>query len=368
MNDLSIVFDQEKINLIKRQILPGASDDELALFINQAQRTGLDPFSRQIYGLMRRVKNNRGEWESKLSVQVSIDGFRLIAERTGSYAGQDGPYWCGDDGLWKDVWLEKLPPKASKVGVYRHGFSKPLYGIALFDEYAQTYYDKSSGQEKLTPLWIKMPTVMIAKCAESLALRKAFPQELSNLYTTEEMGQASNGKDVVETTYESVPAISAPADDVPPPFVVPPKSTNKVIDAVTKDINASLGMYDDDDDDVFDVMAADPDSPLKILKDYVRESSVGLKFTASNKQVNLAGILTRGFWPNQDVRHRILEDLFGYTLTKENAMTLEVAGFLKWLNPEQNITVGPDGKKVWNYTYPVDVEALLALVYEEYQS
>lgn len=162
--------DQETIALIKQSICKGASDLELKLFLEQCKRTGLDALSRQIYSIER---------GGKRTIQISIDGFRLIAERTGKYAGQVGPLWCGEDGVWKDVWISKQAPVAAKVGVLRSDFKEPLWAVA-----------KTSSYDAGTPIWKKMPEVMISKCSEMLALRKAFPQELSGLYGTEEMEQA----------------------------------------------------------------------------------------------------------------------------------------------------------------------------------
>lgn len=157
-----------------------AHDADLAVFFHQCQRTGLDPFARQIYMIER---------QGKQTIQTGIDGFRLIARRavnrSGETLGYEDTLWCDNNGRWTDVWLSKEPPAAAKVTVVRNGDRFPA--VALFSEYAGRKRDGG-----LMQMWATKGSLMIGKCAEALALRKAFPQDLSGLYTADEMAQADN--------------------------------------------------------------------------------------------------------------------------------------------------------------------------------
>lgn len=171
-------FSEDQIRLVKEQIADGLTDGELHLFLEICTRRNLDPFARQIYAIRRRVKQG-GDYVYRMTIQTSIDGFRVIAQRSQQYNGQQ-TIWYDDKGTKHEVWLSEHPPAAAKVRVWRKGIEHPFEGIARFSEYRQI-----EGS-----MWQKMPAGQIAKCAEALALRKAFPEDLSGLYTDDEMGQA----------------------------------------------------------------------------------------------------------------------------------------------------------------------------------
>lgn len=168
----------------------GIKDDvtaaELSGFLHLCQRTGLDPFSRQIYLIGRKDKR---AGRVVYTPQTGIDGYRVVARRAtaqsrGTY-GYEDTLWCDTSGRWRDVWLAEEPPAAAKVTVLRDG--QRYSAVALYREYVQTGWEN-----KPTGMWGKMPASQLAKCAEALALRKAFPHDLAGVYTAEEMGQADN--------------------------------------------------------------------------------------------------------------------------------------------------------------------------------
>ncbi len=185
-------FNQEEMQVVRETIAPGCSDAELLLFAKVCERTGLDPFARQIYALKRKVKDDKGNWVERMNLQTSIDGLRVIAERSDDYRGQRGPEWCGEDGAWQSVWLKETPPAAARVGVLRQGFDEPVWAIALYREYVQKKADGSPSR-----MWQEKPSLMLAKCAEALALRKAFPNDMAGVYTEEEVPAATDGERVM---------------------------------------------------------------------------------------------------------------------------------------------------------------------------
>lgn len=167
----------------------GFTKEQLEQAADVCDTYGLHPIRRQIHFEIRDVRSG-DSYRKAVAQTVTIDGFRSLAEQTGEYEGQTPAQWCGKDGVWRDVWLENEPASAARVGVYRKGFREPLYAVAKWESYSQT-----DRRGQLKGLWEKMPDLMLAKCAEALALRKAFPGVLGGLYTDDEMAQAKKEND-----------------------------------------------------------------------------------------------------------------------------------------------------------------------------
>src|SRR4051794_25424389 len=146
IRDDQVVFDEHQRKALAHIGVQDASNADLAVFFHTCKRTGLDPFARQIYMIKR---------DGKQTMQVGIDGLRLVAqrtvERTGETLGYDDTEWCGPDGAWRDVWLEEGPPTAARVTVVRNGQRFP--NVALFREYVQTYRDRETREIRPTKTW-----------------------------------------------------------------------------------------------------------------------------------------------------------------------------------------------------------------------
>lgn len=172
-------IEPEKLELLRDQIAPGAPDSVLELYFERCRLTGADPFARMFYAQRRNVKEGN-EWKTRWTIETTIDGLRSIAESTGEYDGQSEPTFGYD---------EHGRLRSCAITVYRRGMSRGVTAVAFFSEFAQVNRDGSLG-----PLWEKMPHNQLAKCCEALALRKAFPRQLSGLYTGDEMAQSENAE------------------------------------------------------------------------------------------------------------------------------------------------------------------------------
>jgi len=170
--------------LVRTTIAKDLDKNEFNLFMAVCVAHGLNPILKQIHPV---------KYKGRMVIQIGIDGFRLQAQRSKEYRGQLGPYWCGDDGEWKEVWVSDTPPVAAKVGVYRDtlkdpntGEFLPTWGIAKFSSFAKWFTDKTGGKKYLGEMWANAPDNQLAKCAEAQAIRKAFPAETSSLFIKEE--------------------------------------------------------------------------------------------------------------------------------------------------------------------------------------
>lgn len=152
-------------NLIKDTVAKGATDTELKWFFQVCQARQLNPFTKEIWFIKR---------GGTPTIQVSIDGFRLIANRSGKLAGiKRGAEWRGDKLF---AWAE----------VYRSDWQFPAREEVSLDEY----------RSMNSPLWNTMPEQMLKKCAEAQALRMAFPESLSGIYGNEEMSAAGHQAEI----------------------------------------------------------------------------------------------------------------------------------------------------------------------------
>ena len=210
-------FTPEQVDLIKRTVAKGTSNDELALFLYTAKRTGLDPLVKQIHAVKRWSSADHRE---VMAIQVGIDGFRLIAERTGKYAPGGEPSFVYND---KDGSVVSATAYVKKLA---GGQWHVVAATAHYSEYVQKKKDGG-----ITSMWLK-PHIMLGKCAEALALRRAFPAELSGVYTPDEMAQAANPEPEANEPIKGPEAKKdapkvQPADGVDFDTFIPVSSTSK---------------------------------------------------------------------------------------------------------------------------------------------
>lgn len=250
-------FTPEQRQMIRDTFASGANDAEFAVLMEVARARRLNPITRQVHFVKRWDSQKQREvW----STQISIDGLRAVADRTGEYDGQDEPEFI----------YEEKRLVCAKVRVWRKGIPRAFVGVAHFSEYVQKKKDGTP-----TQFWREKPHVMLAKCAEALGIRKGFPEDTSGLYVPEEMGQADNEIVVAEVidreTGEITKQIAAPT---PTQVVKAPAPTapNQVFDDLKTRFE---GMSTEDDAKVLEGEAKKAAADRKISReDLLRLSGV----------------------------------------------------------------------------------------------
>lgn len=201
----------------------GLKQQDAALLCDRAETLGLDPLTGQIHLLHRKSFDQATRtWKENVSFQVGIEGFRLIAERSGKYDGQDPIIFVvlrNGKEVRTDVVLEGDVPVAAIASVYKKGISRPFTAVAHYKDYVGK---KSDGS--LTAMWQKM-TIMLPKCAEAAAFRKGFPD--LNLGGAYEPAELVNGNDDCDRPMGQTPvACDPPALNAP---VVAPEPADTTV-------------------------------------------------------------------------------------------------------------------------------------------
>jgi hypothetical protein len=174
-------YDEAALRVLHEVKFPGTSLDEFRWIYEQCRSRGINPFSNHVY---HKKQWNDDSRQPEILLLLKLDGFRSAADDTGLFRGTLGPYWCGEDGRWSDVWLSSEFPYAARVGVKREGFPEPIWRTAKWSEFAQYTDDACT---VLVDHWYRMPAHMLGVRAEVIAFRAAFPEKLGGVYLPDEL-------------------------------------------------------------------------------------------------------------------------------------------------------------------------------------
>jgi phage recombination protein Bet len=177
----------EKKKILRETLLQEYNEKDVMMFLTVAETTKLDPFTRQLHARPEN-KNKRGK-DGKYERMILITaytGFLTVADRSGVYDGCDPWMWCDKQGNWVDVWIGEEPPYAAKVSVWRKDHTRPETAISYWKARVQTYWDSDAKKRVTTDMWANDGPFMLGKCALAAALRRLFPNLLTQVYEESE--------------------------------------------------------------------------------------------------------------------------------------------------------------------------------------
>lgn len=315
-------WSREQVNLIRDTVARDTTDTEFELFLYTAHRMGLDPLLRQIHAVKR--------WDSNLgrmamAVQTGIDGYRLIADRTGKYAPGREPSFVYDD-------KGNIAAATAYVMKLVSGTWHEVGATAHFSEYAGRKKDGG-----LTSMWAGKPHIMLAKCAEAIALRRAFPAEMAGVYTKEEMPEAEEARRG-EQAGSSGSNVTAPAPAPSPPTGGKARSraTTTALPPVVSHAENDIKQERDDND---------VNAPLRDYLDKQEQKGKpkdGIEIVANILKIK-PSLATWDAWLEQNTRMGMLEDLTAthlrialtHPLVHDSEKNLAKDFILKAKNPQE---------------------------------
>lgn len=159
---------------------PALTDEQWEYFLEVCRQRRLNPWARQLLAALEPAERKRDGDEKgggfELALIMSIEGMRLVAHRTGLYAGIDEiEFGWGEDPRY---------PASAKATVYRLVGAPGARERASF--VARAYWAEYAPAIVEGTLWERMPRVCMERPAEAMALRRAFPAELGGIYVAEE--------------------------------------------------------------------------------------------------------------------------------------------------------------------------------------
>ena len=176
----TIDFSQQELEVIKRTVAEGATDDEIMMFMHLCRTYCLDPFNREIW-FIKYAKQGQDLKKVEPTIMTSRDGYLKIADRNPMFDGLVSDVVCQHDKFKRTIEGVEHEYSANRGAitgayalVYRKDRKYPIYVFAPIAEYRGN-----------SPIWSKYPSAMILKVAESMALKRAFT--VSGLVSKEEM-------------------------------------------------------------------------------------------------------------------------------------------------------------------------------------
>lgn len=213
-----IDFNNEQLEVIKKQFLPpNTSDAEVAYCFAVARELGLNPITKEIFFVPRRMKNDKGAWIERVEPLVGRDGLLSIAHRSGVLGGMDTKVEVKEiPAFVNGSWTTK-PDLVATTTIWARGTERPFVVSVAYSEYVQL---TSDGQP--TKFWKDKKITMLAKVSESQCLRKV--ANISGVYSPEEsqLGMISDSGDLILGPEAIEAEFTTPEPDKSRLKVVPP--------------------------------------------------------------------------------------------------------------------------------------------------